>query len=96
MRVTRWLVLAAVLGAAAPLASAAVPDADRATVATEPERRALLDGLQGVVECARRAGYQVPDPVGVDAGALLPWPDGEPHAATERAIEDCMKEAGLP
>jgi hypothetical protein len=95
-RATRWLVLAAVLGAAAPLASAAVPDEDRPIVATETERRALLDRLEVVVGCARRAGYRVPDPVAVDAGALLPWAEGEPDAPTARAIEACMSDAGVP
>jgi hypothetical protein len=72
-----------------PIAPEARPEEDRPIVASRAERRALVASLRPIVACARRAGYSVPDPVPVRAGALLPWRRGEPDAGTQAAFERC-------
>ena len=68
----------------------AAADEDRHIPATAAEQREALEQLRKAAACARERGFEVPDPVAVDTGAVFPWADGAPDAATGRGIEACM------
>jgi hypothetical protein len=69
---------------------AATADEDRHIPASAAEQREALDQLRKVVACARERGFEVPDPIAVDTGAVFPWADGAPDTATSRGVEACM------
>jgi hypothetical protein len=68
----------------------ASPDEDAYVPASESEQQELLRNLRHVVACARERGANVPDPIAVDVGALIPWRDGEPDEATSKTLESCF------
>jgi hypothetical protein len=65
-------------------------DEDAHIPASAQEQQDLLRHLREVVACAREKGAEVPDPIAVDVGALIPWPDGDPDDATSKTLESCF------
>jgi sugar phosphate isomerase/epimerase len=90
-RAARPVALAALAAAAigVPALATSGEESDRFIPATEAEQRELVESLQPVVECARRLGAEVPDPVAVPTGAIIPWPGDRPDPKAERAMRRC-------